>query len=129
MMLWLVGRSLHEHHAIPRGGCDGFMKSFCGHCMFTCYWMNFSRPDNRFVSVPNPSVYHWRPDLPQLPWADPPSRRRNLTAVYLGSTLTMTAAHTKIRRAVVRAMPCHIMPLNTAYFNLIAPTTPRLGCC
>jgi hypothetical protein len=36
--------------------------------MFTCYWMNYTKPDNRFISVPNPSVYHWWEGLRRLPW-------------------------------------------------------------
>lgn len=77
--------------------------------------MNFTKADNRFISVPNPSVYHWWDGLHHLPWqqADPTHPKssgtiyRNITAVYLGSTLTMTAAHTKIRRAVTSQCSAH----------------------
>lgn len=96
VVLW----SLHEHHFWPRGGCDVFMKEFCALCTFTCYWMNYSKPENRFVSVPFPSAYHWFEGIEKPPWDLAHVPQRNLTAVYLGSTLTITPYHTKIRRAV-----------------------------
>ena len=49
VVLW----SLHQYHALPRS-CDGFMMRFCEKCTFTCYWMNYTLTDNRFVSITFP---------------------------------------------------------------------------
>ena len=95
-VLW----SLHQYHALPRAGCDHFILNFCQRCTFTCYWMNYTKVDNNFISVPFPSAYHWWDGIKNLPWdlALVPSRTK--TAIYVGSTLTITPDHTKIRRAM-----------------------------
>ena len=95
-VLW----SLHQYHALPRAGCDHFILNFCAKCTFTCYWMNYTKVDNNFVSVPFPSAYHWWDGIKHLPWALSQVPQRNMTAVYVGSTLTITPDHTKIRRAM-----------------------------
>jgi Exostosin family len=100
-VLWSLG----QYHPWPFNGCDTFMKNFCEKCTFTCYWMDPTKQDNRFVSVPFPSGYHWWDGIKDVPWelgpdSSPNSSRRNLTAVYLGSTQTLNPAHTKIRRAM-----------------------------
>lgn len=95
VVLW----SLHQYHALPRS-CDGFMMRFCEKCTFTCYWMNYTLTDNRFVSIPFPSAYHWWNGIKNIPWDIANASNRTLKAVYVGSTLTITPYHTKIRRAM-----------------------------
>ena len=84
----------HEH-------CNEFMMTFCKHCTFTCYWMDPHKVENRFISVPFPSAYHWWDGIKNVPWDSRRAHERNLTVVYLGSTQTLTPPHTKIRRAMV----------------------------
>jgi hypothetical protein len=95
-LLWSLG----QYHPWPRAGCDIFMKTFCGKCTITCYWMDATKPDSRFVSVPFPSGYHWWDGIKNLPWDRALAPQRNLTAVYIGSTQTLNPTHTKIRRAM-----------------------------
>jgi hypothetical protein len=95
-VLWSLG----QYHPWPRNGCDLFMRDFCRLCTFTCYWMDSTKPESRFVSVPFPSAYHWRDGILDVPWDNAAAASRNLTAVYLGSTQTLNPAHTKIRRAM-----------------------------
>ena len=45
-VLWSLG----QYHPWPHNGCDVFMKDFCAKCTFTCYWMDPTKKDNRFVS-------------------------------------------------------------------------------
>jgi hypothetical protein len=110
-VLW----SLHQYHALPRGKCDQFINRFCKLCTFTCYWMNYTQIDNRFVSIPFPSGYHWRDGIKNIPWDVQNAPNRNLTAVYIGSTRTITDAHTKIRQAMCRQCAvknkCHWMKI------------------
>ena len=91
VVLWSLG----QYHPWPFNHCDLFMRDFCGKCAFTCYWMDPTKANNRFVSVPFPSGYHWWDGIKELPWAvqagGPGARyTRNLTAVYLGSTQVTT---------------------------------------
>lgn len=100
-VLWSLG----QYHPWPHNNCDTFMKNFCGKCTFTCYWMDPTKEDNRFVSIPFPSGYHWWDGIKDVPWelgsdSSPNSLKRILRAVYLGSTQTLNPAHTKIRRAM-----------------------------
>ncbi len=110
-VLWSLG----QYHPWPRNGCDIFMKDTCGRCTFTCYWMDSSKMDSRFISVPFPSGYHWHEGIKNLPWDTKNSHLRNLTAVYLGSTQTLNPAHTKIRRAMTQqcnaSSECHWMQI------------------
>ena len=110
-VLWSLG----QYHPWPRNGCDIFMKDTCGRCTFTCYWMDSSKMDSRFISVPFPSGYHWHEGIKHLPWDTKNSHLRNLTAVYLGSTQTLNPAHTKIRRAMTQqcnaSSECHWMQI------------------
>jgi len=98
VVLWSLG----NYHPWPRNGCDIFMKDFCKKCTMTCYWMDPSVQEHRFISVPFPSAYHWWDGIKNLPWDTSPDHRANRTmlAVYLGSTQTLNPAHTKIRRAM-----------------------------
>ncbi|RYG64523.1 hypothetical protein EON64_13805 [archaeon] len=104
VVLWSLG----QYHPWPRAGCDLFMKEFCARCTLTCYWMDATKAENRFVSLPFPASYHWHPAIRRLPWDPSPTRAaaRNLTAVYLGSTQTLNPTHTKIRRAM--AAQCNV---------------------
>jgi hypothetical protein len=95
VVLW----SLHQYHAYPRT-CDGFMMRFCEHCTITCYWMDFTIKDNRFVSIPFPSGYHYWDGIKNLPWDTKLAPQRDHLAVYVGSTLTITPYHTKIRKTM-----------------------------
>lgn len=96
VVLWSLG----QYHPWPHNGCDIFMRDFCGKCTFTCYWMDSTKPESRFISLPFPSAYHWWDGIKNLPWDLSNIPSRNLTAVYLGSTQTLNPAHTKIRRAM-----------------------------
>ncbi len=96
VVLWSLG----QYHPWPHEQCDVFMMKFCARCSFTCYWMDPTKPDNKFVSVPFPSGYHWWDGIKNLPWDLSLAPGRNLVAVYLGSTQTLNPAHTKIRRAM-----------------------------
>ncbi len=98
VLLWSLG----QYHPWPRGACENLMKVFCAKCSLSCYWMDKSKANNRFISIPFPAAYHWWDGIKNLPWAVTPEtqRQRNLTAVYLGSTQTLNPIHTKIRRAV-----------------------------
>ena len=95
VVLW----SLHQYHAYPRT-CDGFMMRFCEHCTITCYWMDYTIKDNRFVSIPFPSAYHFWDGIKNLPWDTKLAPQRSHLAVYVGSTLTITPYHTKIRKTM-----------------------------
>ena len=55
VLLWSLG----QYHPWPRAGCDLLMRDLCGRCTITCYWMDATKADSRFVSVPFPSAYHW----------------------------------------------------------------------
>lgn len=111
VVLWSLG----QYHPWPHNGCDIFMKDFCSRCTFTCYWMDSSKVDNRFISVPFPSGYHWWDGIKNLPWDISNANSRNMTAVYLGSTQTLNPAHTKIRRAMTAqcnsSSDCHWMQI------------------
>lgn len=96
VLLW----SLHEYHDIPWGGCDQLIKSFCVNCVLTCYWMNYSTPDHRYISIPFPSAYHYWDGIRRLPWQQSIPNQRNMTILYVGSVQTITPLNTKIRRAV-----------------------------
>ena len=122
-VLWSLG----QYHPWPHNGCDLFMKEFCARCSFTCYWMDPQKAENRFVSVPFPSGYHWWDGIKSLPWQWDAERARNrtLTAVYVGSTQTLNPAHTKIRRAMTTqcnaSTECHWMQIaHTSKDNNIA---------
>ena len=120
VLLWSLG----QYHPWPYNGCDVFIRDFCALCTFTSYWMDATKvtfsctstliiliamflllccsiqANNKFVSVPFPSGYHWHDGIKNLPWDLSLSSQRNLTAVYLGSTKTLNPYHTKIRRAM-----------------------------
>lgn len=117
VVLWSLG----QYHPWPHNGCDVFMKNTCHKCTFTCYWMDATRPESRFVSIPFPSGYHWWDKIKDIPWELPSKYdqiqkpHRNLTAVYLGSIQTLNPAHTKIRRAMTSqcnmSIECHWMQI------------------
>jgi hypothetical protein len=96
VVLWSLG----QYHPWPRAGCDVFMRSTCERCTFSCYWMDPTRAENKFVAMPFPAAYHYWDGIQRLPWDSSRAEERNLTAVYLGSTLTLNPWHTKIRRAM-----------------------------
>lgn len=96
VLLWSLG----QYHPWPRAGCDLFMMKFCSRCTITCYWSDPTKAENRFVSMPFPAAYHWWDGIKHLPWDTSRAQERNITAVYLGSTLTLNPTHTKIRRAM-----------------------------
>lgn len=96
VLMW----SLHEHHYLPRKGCDRFIKEFCSLCTITTYWMNYTKVDNRYVSIPFPSGYHWHDQIENIPWDVKNAPNRTMKAVYIGSTRTITPFHTKIRQAM-----------------------------
>ena len=131
VVLWSLG----QYHPWPFNHCDTFMRDFCAKCAFTCYWMDPTKADNRFVSVPFPSGYHWWDGIKELPWAVPgrdqdggPGARytRNLTAVYLGSTQvrrmigTAGAAHVQL---VIHLMS-HALVYPCVHWRALAPTRP-----
>lgn len=91
-----------QYHPWPHNGCDVFMKDTCGRCTFTCYWMDSTKTDNRFISVPFPSGFHWWDGIKNLPWSLDNVKNRTMTSVYLGGTQTLNPAHTKIRRAMTQ---------------------------
>lgn len=100
VVLWSLG----NYHPWPRNGCDLFMKDFCKRCTITCYWMDPSIREHRFISVPFPSAYHWHDDIKNLPWevSDTRAKERVTMATYLGSTQTLNPFHTKIRRSMAK---------------------------
>lgn len=106
-VLWSLG----QYHPWPRERCDQFMQHFCAKCSFTSYWMDPTKAENRFISTPFPSAYHWWDGIKNLPWDLSLSNKRNFTAVYLGSTQTLNPYHTKIRRAMAnqcnQSSECH----------------------
>jgi len=108
VVLW----SLHQYHAYPRT-CDTFMRKFCEKCTITCYWMDYAIQDNRYVSIPFPSGYHYHDDIKKLPWDTRTAALRDSLAVYIGSTLTITPYHTAIRKTMTaqcdRKKNCHWM--------------------
>lgn len=103
VVLW----SLHQYHYLPGNGCNEFIDRLCKLCTFTCYWSNYTMQDNRYVSVPFPSSYHWHENIVNPPWQLKNINKRNLTAVYLGSLTTITPANTKIRKAVAHQCEKH----------------------
>jgi xyloglucan galactosyltransferase MUR3 len=103
VLLWSLG----QYHPWPHNGCDQLMRDTCELCTITCYWMDPTKGENRFVSMPFPSSYHWHDDIVHIPWDYNPTHKRNLTAVYLGSTQTLNPAHTKIRRAMTQQCESH----------------------
>ena len=109
-VLWSLG----QYHPWPRNGCDVFMKDYCAKCTFTCYWMDSTKKESKFISVPFPSGYHWWDGIKNLPWES--TLERNMTAVYLGSTQTLNPAHTKIRRAMTSqcnaSVACHWLQIS-----------------
>lgn len=111
-LLWSLG----QYHPWPRAGCDVFMKDTCAKCTITCYWMDATRAESRFVSIPFPSGYHWWDGIKHLPWDVALAPQRNLTAVYLGSTQTLNPTHTKIRRAMTAqcntSTECHWLQIS-----------------
>jgi len=111
-LLWSLG----QYHPWPRAGCDLFMMHFCSKCTITCYWMDATKADNRFISVPFPAAYHWWDGIKHVPWDLALAPQRNLTAVYLGSTQTLNPTHTKIRRAMTSqcnaSTECHWMRIS-----------------
>ena len=111
-LLWSLG----QYHPWPRAGCDILMKDFCAKCTITCYWMDATKADSRFISIPFPSGYHWWDGIKKLPWDTQFSSQRNLTAVYLGSTQTLNPTHTKIRRAMTAqcntSSECHWLQIS-----------------
>ena len=103
VVMWSLG----QYHPWPHNGCDIFMRDFCAKCAITCYWMDPTKENNRFVSMPFPSGYHWYPGIKNIPWERNPYKPRDLTAVYIGSTQTLNPAHTKIRRAMTTQCEAH----------------------
>lgn len=103
VVLWSLG----QYNPYPLEYCDSFMMKFCKNCMFTCYWMDPLLVDNRFVSVPFPSAYHWHDSIVNLPWDTKNAPARNISVVYLGSTQTLTPPHTHIRRAMAQQCVKH----------------------
>ena len=55
VLLWSLG----QYHPWPHNGCDQLMKDVCAKCTITCYWMDPTKKENNFVSLPFPSSYHW----------------------------------------------------------------------
>lgn len=110
-VLWSLG----QYHPWPHNGCDIFMRDFCKKCTFTCYWMDSTKPESRFISVPFPSAYHWSDSIVNVPWSLLNIPNRTMVAVYLGSTQTLNPAHTKIRRAMTAqcnaSTACHWMQI------------------
>jgi hypothetical protein len=110
-VLWSLG----QYHPWPHNGCDIFMRDFCRRCTFTCYWMDSTKPESRFISVPFPSAYHWSDSVVNVPWSLRNIPGRSMLAVYLGSTQTLNPAHTKIRRAMTAqcnaSSACHWMQI------------------
>ena len=96
VLLWSLG----QYHPWPHNGCDQLMKDICEKCTITCYWMDPTKGENNFVSLPFPSSYHWYNGIRNIPWDFNPLHKRNITAVYLGSTKTLNPHHTKIRRSM-----------------------------
>lgn len=98
VVLW----SLHQYHKLPGNSCNEFIDRLCKLCTFTCYWSNYTIVDNRYVSVPFPSSYHWYDEIKNPPWLMSNAANRNILAVYLGSEMTITWWNTQIRRAVAK---------------------------
>ena len=63
-VLWSLG----QYHPWPSNRCDLFMRNFCEKCVFTCYWSDPTLIDNRFISIPFPSGYHWWDGIEDVPW-------------------------------------------------------------
>jgi hypothetical protein len=103
VILWSLG----QYHPWPHNGCDQLMKDFCEKCTITCYWMDPTKAENRFVSLPFPSSYHWYDGIKNVPWDYNPTHKRHIKAVYLGSTQTLNPAHTKIRRSMAAQCEKH----------------------
>ena len=96
VVLWSLG----QYHPWPHQRCDIFMREICELCTFTCYWMDATKNNNKFVSVPFPSAYHYHDGIKNLPWSLDNRNNRNQTAMYLGGTQTLNPTHTKIRRSM-----------------------------
>ena len=103
VLMWSLG----QYHPWPGAGCDVFMKEACAKCTMTCYWMDPTKQDNRFISMPFPAAYHWWDGIKNIPWDLSLSNHRNLTVVYLGSTQTLNPYHTKIRKAMAAQCEAH----------------------
>jgi hypothetical protein len=104
VVMWSLG----HYHPWPKNGCNVFMSEFCKHCAITCYWMDPTKKDNHFISMPFPSSYHSSDTMTDIPWAfDNHKFERNITALYLGSTKTLNPDHTKIRRSMTAQCKAH----------------------
>ena len=98
VLLWSLG----QFHPWPSGGCHKFIKNFCWRCTITCYWMDSSKYEGRFVSLPFSSSFHWWEGMKSLPWDLSQAAQRNHTAVYVGSVKTLNPTNTKLRRAITQ---------------------------
>ena len=122
VLLWSLG----QYHPWPHERCDVLMREICERCTITSYWMDATKQNNRFVSVPFPSAYHYHDDIKNLPWSTSKSMNRNQTAVYLGGIQTLNPTHTKIRRAMTEQckanfLDCHWYQIShTSVDNQIA---------
>ena len=109
----------------PGHGCTSFRRNFCSKCLFTCYWQDPAPPNakntGRFVSLPFPSSYHYWPGITNLPWAVSQSSvlHRNVTAIFLGSTQTLTPPHTRIRKAIVEQCKQQKQYTSTCHYQSI----------
>ena len=108
VLLWSLG----QYHPWPHERCDVLMREVCERCTITSYWMDATKQNNRFISVPFPSAYHYHDDIENLPWSLSNNVHRNQTAVYLGGIQTLNPTHTKIRRALTEEckanfLDCH----------------------
>lgn len=115
VVMWSLG----HYHPWPKNGCNVFMSEFCKNCAITCYWMDPVKKDNHFISMPFPSSYHSSDAMIDIPWAIDSSSsnnnnnnnngkyKRNITALYLGSTKTLNPDHTKIRRSMAAQCKGH----------------------
>ena len=98
VVLWSLG----QLHHWPTEKCNRFMKDYCRKCTITCYWMDSSKYEQRFVSLPFSSSFHWWEGIKTLPWDLTYAASRNLTMVYLGSTKTLNPISTKLRIAITK---------------------------
>ena len=86
-VLWSLG----QYHPWPANGCDLFMRNFCEKCTFTCYWMDPTKADNRFVSIPFPSGYHWWDGIKEVPWHVIPSPESGVSDAVEGNATHLVA--------------------------------------
>lgn len=106
VVLW----SLHQHHRIPDIICGDFITNICKLCTFTCYWMNYTMSNNKYISLPYPSSYHWFDNIQTLPWlSKSTTEQRHHKVIYLGSIKTNQryGLNTKIRRAIAHECQAH----------------------